>query len=88
MVWPPNVMLLYSCQVSVISSFLQEGVISPLPNPPPFSSGLGTGIGGVANFAYCSAIACLARDVRYAVVLKLRFFLLRLDLVWPLYIFA
>ena len=33
--------------VLVPSSFLRGGLASPTPNPPPFSSGLGTSYGGV-----------------------------------------
>ena len=46
--------------------FLKGGFASPIPNPPPFTSGLGTGNGGVKkaihthNYCYSvnSAIMC------------------------------
>jgi len=35
--------------VSVVYDVLQGEVTSPTPNPPPFSTWLGTGFGGVMN---------------------------------------
>ena len=45
----PPLVIISLVSISVAEFILQGRVAGPTPNPPPFSSGLGTGNGGVTR---------------------------------------